>query len=210
MLDRLVWLGHDAFLIEGTPTIYVDPVRLEDDTPEADLVLVTHGHFDHCSPADIAKVANGDTIIVGPPDCAAGVRGLGGEHRLVEPGTRLELLGMEIETVPAYTRRSRMHGRTNGWIGYMISRGDERWYHSGDTDYIVEMRDIQADVACIPVSGGTVMSPVEAAAAARCIGAGVTLPMHYGTFMGSRSDAERFRELAEVPVELLEPGAPMG
>lgn len=209
MLDRLVWLGHDAFLIEGSPTIYVDPVRIEDDSPEADLILITHGHFDHCSPADIAKIATDDTVIVAPPDCAPGVRELGAEHRLVEAGARLELLGVDVEAVPAYTRRSRMHGRANGWIGYLISNGDERWYHAGDTDYIVEMRDIRADIACVPVSGGTVMDPVEAAAAAGCIGAGTTLPMHYGTFMGSREDAERFRELADVPVEVLEPGASM-
>jgi len=116
----------------------------------------------------------------------------------------------EVEAVPAYPRRSRLHGRANDWLGYVISKDGERWYHAGDTDYIVEMRDIQADVACVPVSGGTVMNPAEAAAAAACIGAGMTLPMHYGTFMGSHEDAERFRDLAEVPVELVEPGASMG
>lgn len=207
MLDRLLWLGHDAFLVDDAPVIYVDPFRLEDGSPGADLILITHGHFDHCSPVDIEKIATDDTLVVAPPDCAASVRELGGRHRLVQAGTRLELLGVEIEVVPAYTRRSRLHGRANGWVGYVISSGDERWYHAGDTDYIVEMRDIQADVACVPVSGRTVMNPAEAAAAAGCIDAGITLPMHYGSFMGSREDAERFRELAAVRVELLEPGA---
>ena len=204
MLDQLVWLGHDAFLYKGPPTIYVDPIGIEEGPP-AELLLITHGHYDHCSPADIAKIATPETVLICPPDCCAGVRQLAGEVKIMEAGTQVSLLGLKIEAVPAYTRRRRMHGRANGWLGYRISNGGESWYHAGDTDFIVEMQNLRADIACLPVSGGTVMNAIEAAAAAECIDPGVALPMHYGMFVGVAEDAENFRERAAVAVEILEP-----
>lgn len=204
MLDRLVWLGHDAFLLRGPPTVYVDPIRVEAG-PAAELILITHGHYDHCSPADIANVATPETVVLCPSDCATCLKGLAGEVKIMEPGTRVSLLGMEVEAMPAYTRRRRLHGRANGWLGYRLRRKSESLYHAGDTDYIVEMQEVAADVACLPVSGGTVMTAVEAAAAADCIGPGVALPMHYGMFVGESEDARAFRERTNVPVHILEP-----
>ena len=204
MLDELVWLGHDAFLLRGPPVIYVDPVRIVDGPP-ADLILVTHGHYDHCSPTDVGRVATPDTIIVAPSDCVTCLAGLGGELKIVEPTTKFSLLGVEVEAMPAYTRRRRMHGRANGWLGYRVTVNGETWYHAGDTDFIVEMQNLGADIACLPVSGGTVMNAVEAAAAAEAIGPGVALPMHYGTFVGSNEDAQTFQERTSVDVRILEP-----
>ena len=203
MLDELVWLGHDAFLFRGPPTIYVDPVRIADGPP-ADLILVTHGHYDHCSPTDVGKIATPDTVIVAPADCVTCLAGFGSELKIVEPTTKFSLLGVKVEAMPAYTRRRRMHGRANGWLGYRIEVQGDSWYHAGDTDFIIEMQDLDADVACLPVSGGTVMNPVEAAAAAEAIDPGVALPMHYGTFMGCSEDAEAFRERTSVEVQILE------
>lgn len=207
MLEQLVWLGHDGFFYRGSPRVYVDPFRIESGPP-ADLVLITHCHFDHCSPEDVAKVATGDTVLICPPDCAACLRGLVGEILLAEPGFRASLLGVKVEAVPAYTRRRRLHGRANGWVGYLLEADGGRWYHAGDTDFIPEMQQIRADVACLPVCGGTVMNPVEAAAAADCIGPGVAVPMHYGKIVGRLEDAEEFRERASVEVRILEPEAP--
>lgn len=204
MLDEIRWLGHDAFFFGGPPAIYVDPVRL-DAGPDAALILITHCHYDHCSPADIERIATPETVALCPADCAPCVRGLVDEVKIMEAGTRVSLLGVEVEALPAYTRRQRLHGRANGWLGYRLQINGESWYHAGDTDYIVEMKEISADVACLPVSGRTVMNPVEAAAAASCIDPGVAVPMHYGTFVGSDEDAEEFRERAEVPVRILEP-----
>lgn len=203
MLDRLAWLGHDAFLFDGPPVVYVDPVSISSG-PQADLILVTHGHFDHCSPPDIAKVATEDTVLICPADCCLRSRPLVGEAIIAEAGDKISLMGLEIEALPAYTRRRRLHPRANGWLGYRITRKGEHWYHAGDTDFICEMKDVKADIACLPVSGGTVMNSLEAAAAAECIRPGVAVPMHYGTFVGGLEDAERFRERTKVPVSILE------
>lgn len=207
MLDRLAWTGHCGFLYRGeSKTLYIDPFRLPADLDEpADLILVTHCHFDHCSPADVERIVTPETVILSPADCCTALQELPGERKIVEAGTRIELMGLRIEGIPAYTRRSRLHGREHGWVGYLIEEDGMSWYHAGDTDFIREMKEIEADVACLPVSGGTVMTAVEAAAAAKAIDPGVAVPMHFGSICGAVKDAELFRSLASVEVRIPEP-----
>lgn len=203
MLERIVWLGHAGFFFSGPPRIYIDPFEV-DEGPEADLILLTHSHYDHCSPADLAKLTGSDTEIVCTRDCLSTLHELPGGRRIVQAGSRMELAGARIEVVPAYTRKSRMHGRENGWVGYVVEVDGVRWYHAGDTDYIPEMRKIRADIACLPVSGGTVMNMVEAAAAANCIDPQVVVPMHYGTIGQDDIDPDLLGNLTRVKVHALE------
>lgn len=202
MLDRLTWLGHSGFLLDGPARVYVDPFRINGG-PAADVILLTHPHYDHCSPADLGRIAGDETEIFCPADCITVLRDLPGMRRIVEPGSRFEVKGLVIEAVPAYTRRSRMHSRDQGWVGYVIEVDGVRWYHAGDTDYIPEMRSIQADIACLPISGGETMNVVEAAAAANCIAPEVVVPMHYGT-IGAAIDPDLFRNLTRIKVHAFE------
>lgn len=202
MLDRLTWLGHAGFFFHGPPRTYVDPFRIAGG-PEAELVLITHPHYDHCSPRDLAKIVGEETEILCPADCLTALSELPGSRRLMEPGTKVDLRGLSIEAVPAYTRKSRMHGRDNAWLGYIVDVDGVRWYHAGDTDYIPEMRSIKADVACLPISGGETMNLVEAAAAANCISPQVVVPMHYG-IIGDSIDPELFGNLTRITVRALE------
>lgn len=202
MLDQLAWLGHAGFFFGGPPRIYIDPFRITGG-PEADLVLLTHPHYDHCSPEALQKVVGEDTQVLCPADCLTLLRELPGSRRLMEPGTKVSLHGVKIEAVPAYTRKSRLHGRHNGWLGYIVEVDGLRWYHAGDTDYIPEMRGLRADIACLPISGGETMNLVEAAAAANCISPQVVVPMHYGT-LGATIDPELFSNLTRIRVWTLE------
>lgn len=202
MLDRLTWLGHSGFLFHGPPRTYIDPFRIAGG-PMADLVLLTHPHYDHCSPEDLAKIVGDETEILCPQDCLPALSDLPGSRRIVEPGSRVELRGMRIEAVPAYTRKSRMHGRDYGWVGYVLESEGARLYHAGDTDYIPEMRNMQVDVACLPISGGETMTLVEAAAAANSIGPQVVVPMHYGTLRDD-IDPDLFGNLTRITVRAFE------
>lgn len=201
MLDRLVWLGHSGFFLDGPPGIYIDPFRIEKG-PVADYVLLTHPHYDHCSPADLAKIVGEDTEILCPADCVTVLSDLPGRRRLVEPGTSFQFDGFQVEAVPAYTRRSRMHTRDQGWVGYIVEVRGKRLYHAGDTDYIPEMKTMRVDVACLPISGGETMNVVEAAAAANSIAPQVVVPMHYGT-LGEPIDPELFQNLTRIKVQAL-------
>jgi len=211
LLDAVEWLGHAGFRVNaGRAMIYIDPYRVENGPP-ADLVLITHGHYDHYSPQDLERLSHDRTWVVGP---AAVVEKLGGGALSLGPGESLEhelLRGVHVSALAAYNTSKRdaegklFHPREAGGVGYELNVGGERLYHSGDTDVIPEMDTVTGvDVALLPVSGTYVMTAVEAAEAARRIGPRVAVPMHWGEHIGSRADAETFAEEAPCEVRIME------
>jgi L-ascorbate metabolism protein UlaG (beta-lactamase superfamily) len=200
MVGNIHWLGHDSFRIVNQVTIYVDPWHLPAGAPQADLVLVTHDHYDHCSPKDVARISKADTVVV---TIAAVAKKLKGDVRTVKPGDSLTVKGIPIEVVPAYNVNKRFHPKNAGHVGFIFTVDGQRIYHAGDTDFIPEMQGLKVDVALLPVSGTYVMTADEAAQAAKAISPKVAIPMHYGEIVGSKSDAERFQELYEGEVVIL-------
>ena len=199
--DQITWLGHDGFRIEAGQTIVIDPYQAPAG-PKADVLLVTHKHHDHCSPADIERLSRPDTVIVTEKDSA---KQLKGDVRVLSPGQSLALSGIRIEAVPAYNTDKNFHPREKGWLGFIIDTGEVRIYHAGDTDFIPEMRSLEVDIALLPVSGTYVMTADEAVEAARAIGPKLAIPMHYGAIVGDASDAQRFKEAlaGEIEVRIL-------
>jgi L-ascorbate metabolism protein UlaG (beta-lactamase superfamily) len=202
MIEKIHWLGHDSFRLEGEVTVYIDPWKLPPNSPKADIILITHDHYDHCSPEDVAKIQKADTVIVTIP---AAARKLKGEVKTVKPGDKITVKGIEIEAVPAYNTDKPFHPKGAGHVGFIITLGGKRIYHAGDTDFIPEMKGLKVDIALLPVSGTYVMTAEEAAKAADAIKPEVAIPMHYGEIVGSERDAERFKELTSVQVTILKP-----
>ena len=206
--EGLTWLGHASFRWNrGGVVIYFDPWQLNGEPHDADLVLISHPHFDHLSGADVAKVAKPDTEIV----TVAGARAkleqarVPGKIHAVKPGDVVTLKNVRIEAVPAYNTNKMFHLKENGWVGFIVEVGGVRIYHAGDTDFIPEMKEFKADVALLPVSGTYVMTAEEAAQAAKAMAAvKVVIPMHYGSIVGTAADAKRFEKLCgEKVVEIL-------
>jgi L-ascorbate metabolism protein UlaG (beta-lactamase superfamily) len=206
LISKLHWLGHDSFRFDGPPVIYFDPWELEGQLPVADLVLVSHEHHDHCSPDDVQAISGPNTVIVANAGSLAKLPGA----RAVRPGDRLTVAGVEIEAVPAYNVNKYrspgvvFHPREADHVGYIVTVDGVRIYHAGDTDHIPEMADFGCDVALLPVSGTYVMTADEAAEAARVIQPQIVVPMHYGAGIGTAGDGQRFADLYDGDVVILE------
>lgn len=206
---KISWLGHDAFRVtDDRKVIYIDPYRIKGGIP-ADVVLITHDHFDHFSPPDISKVSTDKTSIVAPYTCEKQVKGLRAkEVKFVKPWDELVLEGIEIKAVPAYnTTKFRepgipFHPKEYGGVGYIFTIGGVKVYHTGDTDYIPEMKNLSFDVILVPVSGTYVMTAEEAAMLVNDLKPKLAIPMHFGAIVGSQKDAETFKKLAKCEVAI--------
>jgi L-ascorbate metabolism protein UlaG (beta-lactamase superfamily) len=212
LLEEVEWLGHSGFRIGvDKRCIYIDPYRVSRDEPKADLVLITHQHYDHFSIQDLERVRKDDTRVIAPPAVA---ERLEGDVHSIHPGDVIEtgVPGVDVRAVPAYNTSKRdgegrpFHPREAGCVGYEVNVRGERLYHAGDTDVIPEMDwVVGADVALLPVSGVYVMTALEAAEAARRIQPTVAVPMHWGEHIGSEKDAQAFADAAPVDVVIMHP-----
>jgi len=199
---ELTWLGHDGFLVKGGgKTVYIDPYQIKSGPP-ADIVLITHDHFDHLSLEDLRKIITEKSVVVAAKHCERELKRLGkGFVKLVSPGDEIALDNIKVKAVPAYNvNKFRepgkvFHPREYGGVGYVLKIEDIAIYHAGDTDFIPEMMELKVDVALLPVSGTYVMTASEAAEAANTMKPSVAIPMHYGAIVGSEKDAEEFKRL---------------
>ncbi len=193
------WLGHSGFLLEGDgKKIYIDPYDLSEEPAfedKADILLITHEHFDHCSPDDIRKVRRSDSTTLIPENLPLQFKG---DARRIAEGDvladGLEIKGVRIEVVPAYNLDKPYHPRGSG-VGYIVELGGIRIYHAGDCDFFPEMKSINADVALLPIGGTYTMDEEEAASAASVISPKTVIPMHYGKSDLTDGDPEKFKAL---------------
>lgn len=185
-LSFLKWIEHACFLLHaGSTVVYIDPFRLKGQKERADVIFITHSHYDHLSVEDIAKIAGPDTRIVIPRGSEAQLSGR--NLLLVEPGKSYKVGDLAFETVAAYNtkpERLKFHPKANGWVGYVIDVNGTKVYHAGDTDLTNEMRRVKTGLALLPMGGTFTMGPEEAIEAANLIKAEKVAPMHYRSLLG--------------------------
>ncbi|MCR5134014.1 MAG: MBL fold metallo-hydrolase [Clostridiales bacterium] len=185
--------------------VYIDPFRMKDAPHDADLILITHDHYDHFSPDDLAGVIGPSTVLVVPEKLAAKAAGTGLAFERIEtvmPGRKYRIAGLSFETVASYNRLKPFHPKSAGWIGYILHTDGKRVFIAGDTDKTDENSAVACDIALVPVGGKFTMDAKEAAALINTIRPAVAIPTHYGTIVGKKSDGDRFASLVDPAVEV--------
>ncbi|HDP67594.1 MAG TPA: MBL fold metallo-hydrolase [Candidatus Marinimicrobia bacterium] len=204
MLSKIKWLGHATVMFTAPKIIYIDPYQLKGTPPKADIILITHDHYDHLSEPDIKKIRTADTVIVIPESVK---KSLPGNLRHIKIGETIRIADITVEAVPAYNTDKQFHPKSAHNVGYIVTIDNTRYYHAGDTDIIPDMKNLKVDVAFLPVGGTYTMNPREAAEAAEKIQPKIAVPIHYNSIVGSSEDARLFKELCSCPVEILTEGA---
>jgi len=203
---KIEWLGHSGFIISNGKKVAIDPYNISENAAvnKADIILITHPHYDHCSIKDIAKLAKEGTIVIVPADAQSKITRIEGvEMQVIELGDELDLGNIKISTVSAYNIKKEFHPKNEGWFGYVVKMNNIIVYHAGDTDKIPEMEKLSGYgkgrnvfIALLPVSGQYVMDADEASEAAVMIKPSLAIPMHYaGGVAGTKEDAETFVKL---------------
>ena len=198
MLTKIKWLGHSSVKIEAGKIIYIDPWKIKNGQ-KADLILISHTHHDHLSPADIKKIQKEETVIIASSDAASQ---LSGDVRVLKPGQEVTVHGITVQAIPAYNIGKAYHPKASQWIGFLLTVEGKTIYYGGDTDLIPEMQSIRADIVILPVGGTYTMTAKEAAEAVNLIRPEVAIPIHYGDIVGTLEDAIQFKGLCKIPVEI--------
>lgn len=196
---------QSSIRIEGSSVVYFDPFRIGTETHDADLICITHAHYDHFDLASIEKVSGRNTELAAPASMAKELGNLGwkGKLHLLAPGERLEAAGLTITVVPAYNKLKPFHPKHNGWIGYLLEMDGIRYYVAGDTDAIKPLQEIRCDIALVPIGGKFTMNAKEAAGLINQIKPAAAIPTHYGSIVGNPKDADTFRKLVDRDIEVV-------
>ncbi|MCX6748400.1 MAG: MBL fold metallo-hydrolase [Candidatus Pacearchaeota archaeon] len=194
--------GQSCFSIANGKKIYFDPYQVRED--QADIILISHSHYDHCSIEDLKRIVKDGTIVICTADCQSKLTKLDKKIKMMilEPGKQAYIEGIKIKAVPAYTFNE-YHPREENWNGYVVEVSGVKIYHAGDSDLIPEMGDLgKINIALLPVGGLYTMDAEQASQAAIKIKPEIAVPMHYGDIIGTKEDALRFQELCENEVEV--------
>jgi len=201
--EEIEVLTHSSIRISGERRVYVDPFQMAAAPHDGDIVLITHDHYDHYSPEDLAKVLKEDTILVVPASMAAKVKDVPGERLVaLAAGETKTVDGVSIEAVPAYNVGKAFHPRANGWLGYILTMNGLRYYIAGDTDWNDDNNTVACDVALVPIGGTYTMDAREAADFVNHLKPRAAVPTHYGNIVGERTDGQVFEKAVSPGIDV--------
>ena len=208
MLENVEVLCHSSIKMNKGKTIYFDPFNIDKNYNDADIIFITHDHYDHYSESDIDKIIKDDTVIVAPEELLTKLlkKGYKKDYIItVDPEETDMVEGIRFETIPAYNMNKQFHPKENGWVGYIIELEGICYYIAGDTDITEENKKVKCDVAFIPVGGTYTMDFKEAAYLINEMKPKIAVPIHYGSIVGTKQDAIDFARLVhpEIKCEIL-------
>ena len=206
MTENITVNAQSSIRIAAGKVVYFDPFKISDAANNADVIFITHEHFDHFSPDDIAKVVSDKTVFAVPASMEKTMLDSGispDKLVLLDPNVKTEVCGIPVETVPAYNPGKKFHPKSNNWLGYIVTIGGQRIYVAGDTDATPEAKAVSCDIAMVPIGGTFTMDFREAAEFINELKPKTVIPTHYGSVVGDPGDGESFKRLVEGSIEVV-------
>lgn len=197
---------QSSIKISEEKTVYFDPLKVEENH-DADLILITHSHWDHFSIEDILKVKKELTKVIGPKDIKKDLLEIGFKEEniiIMLPYQELAIENLIIKTVPAYNKEKDYHPKGNNWLGYLLTTNNKTYYIMGDTDALEKNQNIKCDVLFIPIGGTYTMDATEAAIFTNKLNPKTVVPIHYGLVVGTKEDLNTFKENLKEDIKIEE------
>lgn len=204
MLENIEVLYHSSIKINKGVIIYFDPFKIDKEYHDADIIFITHSHYDHYSEEDILKVRKENTCIVAPFDLLDNLLTLDFTKEsitTVKPNENYNVNGLTFKTIPAYNTNKSFHPKSNNWVGYLLTLNYTIYYIAGDTDITEENKQVKCDVAFVPIGGTYTMDYKEAAELINEIKPKIAVPTHYAAIVGAKEDGENFVKLLDSEIE---------
>ena len=197
---------QSSIKISEEKTVYFDPLKVEENH-DADLILITHSHWDHFSIEDILKVKKELTKVIGPKDIKKDLLEIGFKEEniiIMLPYQELAIENLIIKTVPAYNKEKDYNPKGNNLLGYLLTTNNKTYYIMGDTDALEENQNIKCDVLFIPIGGTYTMDATEAAIFTNKLNPKTVVPIHYGLVVGTKEDLNTFKENLKEDIKIEE------
>lgn len=196
---------HSSIRIESRKILYFDPFKIKERTNDADIIFITHSHYDHFSIEDIDKVKKPGTVYVMPKSMLKDAlsKGLKRDNIIPMEEDALSYIGdIEIQSVAAYNINKPFHPKEENWLGYVVKVDGTKYYIMGDTDETEEALNVECDTVLIPIGGKYTFDYKEAASFVNKLNPKVAIPTHYGDITGKATDGESFKELVNPTIEV--------
>ena len=186
--------------------IYFDPYLISEERHDADIIFITHNHYDHMDVDSINKVKNDQTIVVAPNSMEEVISQIEFfDYIFMSPYDMVNIDDISIKAIPAYNNNKPFHPRENNWLGYVITYNNEAYYVAGDTDVTEDNKQVKCDIALIPIGGHFTMDVNEASELIKVINPKIVIPTHYGSIIGDKDDGKRLKELlSDTNIEVIE------
>ena len=203
--DNIQVNTQSSIRIEGTKVVYFDPFQISVTPHDADIICVTHAHYDHFEPESIEKIRKEDTLFVAPAGMKEEMEKLADKEQvhLIAPGEQVALANITLEAVPAYNKLKPFHPKHNKWVGYILQMDGTHYYVAGDTDAVKELAAVKCDVALVPIGGTYTMNAKDAAELINKIQPAAAVPTHYGGIVGTPEDEAVFCKTVNTGIEVV-------
>lgn len=202
MLDNVEVFCQSSIKISKDKIIYFDPFKISNKYSDADIIFITHDHYDHYDKDSILNIKNDFSYIVIPNSLLDQVSSYFDKDKIlvVEPNKEYSFAGITFKTIPAYNLNKKFHPKDNNWVGYIVNINGTSYYAMGDTDVTFEAKEVCCDVIFVPIGGTYTMDYKEAAEYINFVKPNMVVPIHYGSVVGDMSLGEDFKNLLDSSI----------